>query len=251
MRTDPTAKPPDAPASALPFVAIDASAYVPPRPLPPPRYVFPDAREAPPDAPAARGGDLAPETIVAAARAGLFAWPHGGVDALWWSPDPRAILRPARLRVPRRLARRLRRGRFRVTVDADFARVVAGCAERPEGTWITPALTRAWLRLHALGRAHSFETRDETGALTGGLYGLRAGGLFQAESMFHRAPDASKIALLALCRHALAEGVSLIDAQLPAPHLAALGAETVSRERYLRLLADALAGRDPAFAPKG
>lgn len=251
MRTDPTARTPEAGAGALPFVAVDARAYVPPRPLPPPRYVFPDARAAPPDAPAARGGDLAPETIAAAARAGLFAWPHGGVDALWWSPDPRAVLRPARLRTPRRLARRLRRERFRVTVDADFAGVVAGCADRPDGTWITPGLARAWLRLHALGHAHSFETRDGAGALAGGLYGLRAGGFFQAESMFHRAPDASKIALLGLCRHALASGVRLIDAQLPAPHLAALGAETVSRERYLRLLAEALAGRDSAFARKG
>lgn len=235
-------RPPDSPAPALPFVAIDG-AERPPTPLPPCRYVFPDPREAPADGPAARGGDLAPETIMAAARAGLFAWPHGGVDALWWSPDPRAILRPERLHVPRRLARRLRQGRFRVSLDVDFARVVAGCAARPEGTWITPALLRAWLRLHALGWAHSFEVRDAGGALVGGLYGLRAGGLFQAESMFHRAPDASKVALLALCRHALASGVPLIDAQLPAPHLAALGAETVPRERYLRLLAAALAAK--------
>ncbi len=241
-------RPPEPPASALPFVAVGGGER-PPLPLPPCRYVFPDPREAPAGGLVARGGDLAPETIVAAARAGLFAWPHGGVDALWWSPDPRAILRPERLHVPRRLARRVRQGRFRVSLDADFARVIAGCAARPGGTWITPALLRAWLRLHALGRAHSFEVRDEGGALVGGLYGLRAGGLFQAESMFHRAADASKVALLALCRHALASGVSLIDAQLPAPHLAALGAETVSRDRYLRLLAAALAADRPAFAP--
>lgn len=228
-------------------VTIAVRTRLPPQPLPPPRFRFPDPRGAPPSGFVARGGDLAPETIVAAYRAGLFPWPHDGVDELWWSPDPRAILPPERFHVSRRLARRVRQGRFRVTLDAAFAQVIAACAVREEGTWITPGMMRAYLRLHQLGWAHSVEVWDGEGALAGGLYGLRVDGLFGAESMFHRATDASKIALLALCRHAPRAGVSLIDVQLPTPHLESLGAVAVSRERYLELLA---AARAPA-APNG
>ena len=154
---------------------------------------------------------------MAAYRAGLFPWPHDGVDTLWWSPDPRAILRPDRFHVSRRLARRLRQARFRVTFDAAFAQVIGACAVRPEGTWITPGMMRAYLRLHLLGWAHSVEVWSPEGRLAGGLYGLRVDGLFGAESMFHRATDASKIALFALTRLAPRAGISLIDVQLPTP----------------------------------
>lgn len=135
----------------------------------------------------------------------------------------------------------MRQGRFRVTLDAAFAQVIAACAVRPEGTWITPGVMRAYLRLHTLGWAHSFEVWNPEGALVGGLYGLRVDGLFGAESMFHRATDASKIALLALCQHAPRAGISLIDVQLPTPHLSSLGAEAIPRNRYLELLAAARA----------
>ena len=234
---------------APPVVELAVHTLRPPRPLPPARFVFPDPREAPASGFVVEGGDFAPETIVAAYRAGLFPWPHDDVDTLWWSPDPRAILPPERFHVSRRLARRVRQGRHRVTLDADFAGVIAACADRPEGTWITPALMRAYLRLHALGWAHSFEVWNPEGALVGGLYGLRVGGLFGAESKFHRATDASKIALLALCQHAPRDGISLIDVQLPTPHLASLGVEAIPRSRYLELAAAAVA-RAPAPASR-
>ncbi|MCY3881456.1 MAG: leucyl/phenylalanyl-tRNA--protein transferase [Chloroflexi bacterium] len=222
-----------------PDLELHVLTRLPPQRLPPPRFAFPDPRGAPASGFVAAGGDLAPETIVAAYRAGLFPWPHDGVDTLWWSPDPRAILPPERFHVSRRLARRVRQGRFRVTLDAAFPQVIAACAVRPEGTWITPGIMRAYLRLHILGWAHSFEVWNLEGALVGGLYGLRVDGLFGAESMFHRATDASKIALLALCLYAPRAGISLIDVQLPTPHLDSLGAEAIPRDRYLELVAAA------------
>ena len=228
-----------------PDVAIEVHTRLPPQSLPPNRFRFPDPRHAPPGGFVAAGGDLAPQTIVAAYRAGLFPWPHDGVDTLWWSPDPRAILPPDRFHVSRRLARRLRQARFRVTFDAAFAQVIAACAVRPEGTWITPGMMRAYLRLHTLGWAHSVEVWNREGALIGGLYGLRVDGLFGAESMFHRATDASKIALFALTRLAPRAGMALIDVQLPTPHLESLGCEAVPRERYLELVADVARAPSP------
>jgi leucyl/phenylalanyl-tRNA--protein transferase len=125
-----------------------------------------------------------------------------------------------------------------VTIDADFAAVIAGCADRgDEETWLTPALRMAYERLHALGWAHSVEVWALDGALAGGLYGVAVGGLFAAESMFHRAADASKIALVALVQQCRATGVELLDVQMPSPHLASMGAVTLPRADYLRRLA--------------
>ncbi|HXH84729.1 MAG TPA: leucyl/phenylalanyl-tRNA--protein transferase, partial [Candidatus Tectomicrobia bacterium] len=209
-----------------------------PRPLPPCRLRFPDPRRADAEGLIALGGDLEPSTLIAAYRQGIFPWPYDDQTLLWWSPDPRAVFFPDAVHVPRRLARTLRQGRFRATVDADFAAVVAGCAAR-RATWITPAMREAYVRLHRLGWAHSVEVwRD--GRLAGGLYGVAIGGLFAAESMFHRERDASKAALVALAGHAAAVGVTLIDAQIPTPHLRSLGARTISRDEYLRLLAAAV-----------
>jgi leucyl/phenylalanyl-tRNA--protein transferase len=126
-----------------------------------------------------------------------------------------------------------------VTIDADFAAVIAGCAERgDEGTWITPALRAAYERLHALGWAHSVEVWTADGALAGGLYGVSLGGLFAADSMFHRVRDASKVALVALVQQCRAAGIELLDVQLQSPHLASMGAVTMPRAEYLRRLAD-------------
>jgi len=209
------------------------------------RFDFPDARSAHADGLRAVGGDLEPATLLAAYRRGVFPWPAEGVDLLWWSPDPRAVLPPDGVHVSRSLARTLRRGRFRVTIDADFDAVVAACAAPrvgEDGTWITPAIRQAYGRLHRLGWAHSVEVWAE-GALAGGLYGVAIGALFAAESMFHRVSDASKVALVALAQHARAVGVRLIDVQMPTPHLAAMGAVTVPREQYLAQLAHALSRR--------
>ena len=209
-----------------------------PTPLPRCRLRFPDPRRADAAGLVATGGDLEPSTLVAAYRRGIFPWPAEGLDLLWWSPDPRAIVPLDGLHVSRRLAQTLRQQRFRVTVDADFTAVIAGCADRgDEETWITPALRAAYVRLHALGWAHSVEVWTRDGALAGGLYGVAVGGLFAAESMFHTVTDASKIALVALVQQCRAVGLELLDVQLPTPHLASLGAVTISRAHYLRRLA--------------
>jgi leucyl/phenylalanyl-tRNA--protein transferase len=199
---------------------------------------FPDPRRADADGLVAVGGDLEPATLVAAYRAGIFPWPVEDVDTAWWSPDPRAVIPLDGLHVSRRLTQTLRQRRFRVTVDADFAGVIAGCADRaPEATWITPALRAAYVRLHGLGWAHSVEVWTLDGALAGGLYGVGVGGLFAAESMFHRVTDASKIALVGLVQHCRAVGVQLIDVQLSSAHLVSMGAVTLPRRDYLRRLA--------------
>jgi leucyl/phenylalanyl-tRNA---protein transferase len=212
-----------------------------PAPLGSCAFRFPDPRRAPPDGLLASGADLAPATVIAAYRAGIFPWPCEGYDLLWWSPDPRAVIPPDALHVSRRLARTLRSGRHRLTLNAAFADVIAACAARSE-TWITAAIREAYIRLHTLGWAHSVEVW-EAGALVGGLYGVAVGGLFAAESMFHRARDASRIALVGLAAHCRRAGITLIDVQLPTPHLAAMGAVTVPRHRYLALLADAVERR--------
>jgi leucyl/phenylalanyl-tRNA--protein transferase len=202
------------------------------------RYRFPDPRRADAAGLVASGGDLEPSTLIAAYRRGIFPWPAEGIDLLWWSPDPRAVLPLDGLHVSRRLGQTLRQRRFRVTIDADFAAVIAGCADRgDEETWLTPALRMAYERLHALGWAHSVEVWALDGALAGGLYGVAVGGLFAAESMFHRAADASKIALVALVQQCRATGVELLDVQMPSAHLTSMGAVTVSRKEYLRRVA--------------
>jgi leucyl/phenylalanyl-tRNA--protein transferase len=150
------------------------------------------------------------------------------------------------LHVSHRLARTLRQGRFRVTLNADFPAVIAACAAREE-TWITRTMRAAYVRLHVLGWAHSVEVWGADGALVGGLYGVAVGGLFAAESMFHHARDASKVAVVGLVEHARRVGVTLLDVQVPSPHLATLGARAVPRDEYLALLADAL-GRPVRFA---
>lgn len=210
------------------------------------RSRFPDPRGAPGDAPLAAGGDLRPETLLDAYRHGIFPWPSGHwADPIWWwSPDPRAVFPDARVHVSRTLRRTLRQGRFETTVDQAFADVVAACADRPgEGTWITLEMTHAYGELHDLGVAHSVEVWDAAGDLVGGVYGVAVGAAFSGESMFHRATDASKVALAALSEHLRTRGVWLFDAQMPTPHLESLGAVALSRDAYLDALGRAV--REP------
>jgi leucyl/phenylalanyl-tRNA---protein transferase len=211
----------------------------PPAPLPPCRFAFPDPARADPEGLLAEGGDLEPSTLIAAYRAGIFPWPYDAHELLWWSPDPRAVLPLEALHVSRSLGRVLRQQRFRVTLNAAFAEVIDGCADREE-TWITPRLRAAYVRLHALGWAHSVEVWSADGALAGGLYGVAVGALFAAESMFHRARDASKVAVAALVAHARRVGLTLLDVQMPSAHLASLGARTIPRGEYLALVAEAV-----------
>jgi len=175
---------------------------------------------------------------------GLFPWPVGEPDwpVAWWSPDPRAIIELDRFHVSRRLRRTVRGGRFQVTMDRDFAAVIRGCAtvdDRDGATWITPDMIKAYIRLAELGHAHSVEAWSE-GRLAGGVYGVSIGGLFSAESKFHRVRDASKVALVHLVEHLRQRGYALLDIQQLTPHTARLGASEISRKQYLRRLARAL-----------
>ena len=201
------------------------------------RWRFPDPLSADPSGVVAFGADLAPETLVRAYRSGIFPWPHPGAPLPWFSPDPRGVIFLDRLRVTRSLRQRLRGCGWSTTVDRRFDAVVAACAERPdEGTWIDGSMRRAYRRLHELGWAHSVEVWDGD-ELVGGLYGVRVGGCFTGESMFHRRTDASKVALVDLVERWGQAGGQLIDVQIVTEHLAALGAVEVSRPEYLARLA--------------
>ena len=214
---------------------------------PPCEWLFPPPEEADAEGLLAIGADLEPGTLLAAYRAGVFPMPLGrGRRIGWFSPDPRGVLPLDGLHVSRSLRRSRRR--FAVSADRAFDAVVGGCADpRRRDGWITPAIRRAYGRLHALGWAHSIEVWDAGGALAGGLYGVEVGGLFAAESKFHVRTDASKVAVAALVDLLReAGGVRLLDVQWTTPHLATLGARDVPRPEYLLRLAAALA-TPPAF----
>lgn len=183
------------------------------------------------------GGSLRPKRLLAAYREGIFPWFGEGEPILWWSPDPRCVLLPEHFHISRSLRRTLNRGTFGVTRDRDFAGVVHGCAEPragSPGTWIVPAMRTAYLELHRLGYASSFEVWAD-GELAGGVYGVCLGRVFFGESMFSRRSDASKVALLHVARD---PAIDLIDCQLPNLHLMRLGAANIERSHFRQLLAD-------------
>ena len=186
----------------------------------------------------AAGGDLSPGRLLAAYRLGIFPWFSEDDPILWWSPDPRMVLYPAELRVTRSLRRALKRDDYEIRVDTEFRAVIRACAEpRPgqHGTWITARMLRAYCTLHERGLAHSVETwRD--GRLIGGLYGVAIGRAFFGESMFSRAADASKLALVHLVRQLSRWQFGLIDCQMRTAHLASLGAREVPRALFSRQL---------------
>lgn len=209
---------------------------------------FPDPRRAwrQPNGLLAAGGDLAPARLLAAYRQGIFPWYSAGEPILWWSPDPRAVLLPEDFHCSRRLGRTLRSGRFAVSVDQCFGRLIRLCASTraAQGTWLGPAMIEAYEALHALGWAHSIEAwRD--GELAGGVYGVALGGVFFGESMVSLQPDASKVALAGLARMATDAGIGMIDCQVPNGHLARLGSRLLPREEFLARLPD-LAAAGPA-----
>ncbi|HMM55794.1 MAG TPA: leucyl/phenylalanyl-tRNA--protein transferase [Candidatus Desulfobacillus sp.] len=185
------------------------------------------------------GGDLSPRRLLDAYRRGIFPWFSDGEPILWWSPDPRMVLLPREVRISRSLARTLRQGRYRVTLDAAFAEVIRRCSlPRPgqDGSWITPQMEQAYARLHDLGHAHSVETWID-GQLAGGLYGVAIGRAFYGESMFARVSDASKIALAHLSRYLEQRDFAVIDCQMKTAHLASLGAREIGREELAAGLA--------------
>jgi len=184
------------------------------------------------------GGVLDPETLLAAYRNGVFPWYSSTQPVLWWSPDPRTVIRPDRFHVSRSLRRTWRRYPWRITIDRAFGAVIEACAaprHRDSETWLTTEMIDAYVRLHRLGHAHSLECWLD-GALVGGVYGVSVGRVFCGESMFSRVTDASKIALLALCGRLQRWGFHLLDCQIENPHLSSLGAESMPRAVFCELL---------------
>jgi leucyl/phenylalanyl-tRNA--protein transferase len=203
---------------------------------------FPPASDAltEPNGLLAAGGDLEPERLLAAYRQGIFPWYGEGQPILWWSPDPRAVLWPGDLKVSRSLRRSLTKRGFEFRVDTAFEHVVAACAEPRRyggGTWITADMAAAYTRLHRLGWAHSFETWAD-GHLVGGMYGVGVGRAFFGESMFARATDASKVALVRAVDFLRSRGTEVIDCQVASAHTQSLGAVDIPRAQFLRLIAE-------------
>ena len=185
-----------------------------------------------PDGVVAVGGDMEPEALLAAYRAGMFPMPlKGSGSMVWWSPDPRGVLHLERFLPSRSLRRSIRR--YQTTIDQSFREVVEGCADpsRPHG-WITPTVARAYTRLHELGWAHSIEVWYE-GELVGGMYGVAIGAFFAGESMFHRRRDASKVAVARMVELLKPYREAVFDVQWATPHLVSLGAGEIGREEYL------------------
>ena len=208
--------------------------------------VFPDPALAEDEGLLAVGGDLSPERLVLAYQNGIFPWYSEGRPILWWCPRPRLLLLPEELRVNRSLRKVMRRGPYRVTLDTAFERVIDACAgtKRPDqgGTWITAYMRAAYLELHRLGIAHSVEAwQGDT--LVGGLYGLALGAAFFGESMFARAPDASKIAFATLVQQLHRWGFRLIDCQVVTEHLVRFGAREFELDDFLARLEVATAER--------
>lgn len=213
---------------------------------------FPDVRRAlrHPNGLLAIGGDLSPQRLINAYRRGIFPWFSAGEPILWWSPDPRTVLLPGAIRISRSLGKRLRRRQFAATIDRAFGAVIRACAaprglrgsaggpdsDPAQATWILPEMIDAYEGLHRLGIAHSVEVW-EGAALVGGLYGIAIGRAFFGESMFSRATDASKVALVHLCQVLSGRGFELIDCQMRTDHLLSLGALELPRGEFIARLA--------------
>lgn len=201
---------------------------------------FPPVEHASPEGLLAIGGDLRCERLLHAYRNGIFPWYNFGQPILWWSPDPRTVLFPEKLKISRSLNKTLRAGTLRVTFDRDFTGVMRACAaprrkDPSGGTWITPEMLAAYSELHARGYAHSVEVWQDD-VLVGGLYGIALGKVFFGESMFSRINDASKVALVHLVRQLAVWKFHVIDCQQKTAHLLSLGAEEIPRTQFISLV---------------
>lgn len=199
---------------------------------------FPNPEEAEPNGLIAIGGDLKPARLVNAYCCGIFPWYSEGQPLLWWSLDPRMVLLPGEFRYRKSLQRVVRSGKYEVRIDTQFEQTMRNCAtvdrtaQGQTGTWITNEMVEAYVLLHQLGVAHSFETYHD-GQMVGGLYGVSLGPFFFGESMFHTMTDASKVALVRLVEFCKAHHFRLIDAQQETEHLASMGARPIPRSEYL------------------
>ncbi|ELN2735486.1 leucyl/phenylalanyl-tRNA--protein transferase [Pluralibacter gergoviae] len=201
-------------------------------------FPSPEAALREPNGLLALGGDLSPARLLMAYQQGIFPWFSPGDPILWWSPDPRAVLWPEQFHLSRSMKRFHKASPYRITLNHAFDRVIRSCAdERNEGTWITEGIILAYQQLHELGHAHSIEVwrGDE---LVGGMYGVAQGALFCGESMFSRAENASKTALLVFCQAFIDSGGRLLDCQVLNNHTASLGAVEIPRKIYLEHLSE-------------
>ena len=197
---------------------------------------FPPADRADEQGLLAIGGDLSPQRLIVAYANGIFPWFSEGEPLLWWSLDPRLVIRPGEMKVSKSLRHTLKSGKFETRIDTQFRDVMLHCAETPrkdqDGTWILDEMVEAYCHLHKLGLAHSFETYHE-GKLVGGLYGVSLGKAFFGESMFHIETDASKVAFYALHQFLQHHDFKLIDCQQETSHLMSLGAYAIPRDQFL------------------
>jgi len=204
--------------------------------LPSDEIVFPSPELADDDGLLAVGGDLSPERLILAYQHGIFPWFSEGDPILWYSPHQRCVIYPENVKISKSMQQILRNGAFEVTADQAFELVIANCAKTPRkdqpGTWITKEMQEAYVHLHQLGWAHSIEVWQK-GDLVGGLYGIGMGEVFCGESMFSLVSNASKVALIYLCKEF---EFQLIDCQLPNDHLLSMGAEMIDRNDYMKLL---------------
>jgi len=201
--------------------------------------LFPSPEQASDEGIVAVGGDLKPERVMLAYRKGIFPWFESDDFLLWWSPDPRMVLFPDQVKISKSMRAVLRKKQFEVTFNKAFDDVVEACAKvkrfGQNGTWITSGLMEVYSTLHTQGHAHSVEVWEE-GVLVGGLYGIDLGTVFCGESMFSKANNASKVALISLAKELKKNKYDLIDCQVPTQHLASMGAESIPRSEFLTYL---------------
>ena len=201
--------------------------------------LFPSPEQASDEGIVAVGGDLKPERVMLAYRKGIFPWFESDDFLLWWSPDPRMVLFPDQVKISKSMRAVLRKKQFEVTFNKAFDGVVESCAKvkrfGQNGTWITPGLMEVYSTLHTQGHAHSVEVWEE-GVLVGGLYGVDLGTVFCGESMFSKANNASKVALISLAKELKKNKYKLIDCQVPTQHLVSMGAESIPRAEFLTYL---------------
>ena len=195
------------------------------------------------------GGDLCAQRLILAYRSGIFPWFSNREPILWWSPDPRLVLFPSKIRVSKSLKKTIRKACFSIRVDTAFEQTIVACSQprqdKPEGTWLVEEMIDAYITLHKMGIAHSVEAWQGD-QLAGGLYGVSLGKTFFGESMFSQVSNASKVALVALARELDSQGFGMIDCQVTSGHLLRMGAQEITRTRFLDILNHGVDEKPPA-----
>ena len=201
--------------------------------------LFPDVEKSDDDGLLAVGGDLSPERLLLAYKNGIFPWFNEDSMILWWSPDPRMVLFPSKIKISKSMAQVIKSNKFRITWNTQFEEVVNACSaikrKGQAGTWITPEMKSAYLKLHQMGIAKSIEVW-ESDLLVGGLYGIDLGNVFCGESMFSKKSNASKFAFISLAKELQQKDYKLIDCQVYTAHLESLGAEEIPRKQFIEIL---------------